>query len=185
MFRRIAHRLPQDPVFPATLEKLGLRVTEDLHFVDALTGKHIDNFVSDNERYNDVRKEAMHAATRRQMIAEASKQGMQEIYICDEIDANGGARLAETKPEGKHITILTTKLEQLRKRNDVIILIGERNQDLGVFAYRSFMRHGGMYGASAVGLIKLLNAMNDQSPTLRSETEEEVVSLNVLSRDMG
>lgn len=182
MFRRRDHDLPQGAHFDHDLAKLGLTVTKDLEFVNITNGKHFEYYITDSDRYNEVRKEAVHTAARERMVAELVAEGMQEVYLCGD-----GTEVHAQKPDAPHVKILTTRLEELRGKTDVIVLVGEHNQDMGVFAYRSFMRHDGMKGASAVGLLKKCKAAFEEKEVvgnicsnitnLQVKIEEEKVTL--------
>lgn len=152
MFRCVSNHIPGDTVFADSLDGLGLSLTDELRMVETETGKHFENFHTNNERYNAVRKEAVHAAVRAKVNEHAVAEGMQHSFICGD-----GTQIQESKPEGPHVAILTTNIEELREKEDVIILVGEHSQDLGLFAYRSLLRHGGMNESSAVGLVKKIN----------------------------
>jgi len=152
MFRRLSHHLPKDPSYNANLDDLGFTLTPDGRFVKKDdTDSFFDFFHTDNERANEVRKEAMHGCARSVVLSQLAEVGIAQLYVHD-----GG--FARVKPDSPHVTILTTELGALSAKRDVIVVIGESMQDLGVWAYRILMREGGVQQGSAVGLANKLRA---------------------------
>ncbi|KAI7139696.1 hypothetical protein D0869_14704 [Hortaea werneckii] len=150
MFRRTEHNLPKDPDFPADLHALGFKINEHGQFVkiDAPT-TFFDFYHTDNERANEVRKERLHECVRQSVLSSLASQDVKQLYVF-------GGSCSEAKPEGQHTSILTTQLEKLRTKQDVVVIINEHMQDLGIWAYRLLMREAGVDGGSAVGLMKKL-----------------------------
>ncbi|KAI6805700.1 hypothetical protein KC367_g1691 [Hortaea werneckii] len=150
MFRRTEHNLPQDPDFPADLHALGFKINEHGQFVkidDPST--FFDFYHTDNERANEVRKERLHECVRQSVLSSLASQDVKQLYVFSE-------SCSEAKPEGQHTSILTTELEKLKTKQDVVVIINEHMQDLGIWAYRLLMREAGIEGGSAVGLMKKL-----------------------------
>ncbi|GAB1740123.1 hypothetical protein NU219Hw_g5040t1 [Hortaea werneckii] len=150
MFRRTEHNLPQDPDFPADLHALGFKINEHGQFVkiDA-SSTFFDFYHTDNERANEVRKERLHECVRQNVLSSLASQDVKQLYVF-------GGSCSEAKPEGQHTSILTTQLEKLKAKQDVVVIINEHKQDLGIWAYRLLMREAGIDGGSAVGLMKKL-----------------------------
>ncbi|KAI7337574.1 hypothetical protein KC315_g2224 [Hortaea werneckii] len=150
MFRRTEHNLPQDPDFPADLHALGFKINEHGQFVkiDA-PSTFFDFYHTDNERANEVRKERLHECVRQSVLSSLASQDVKQLYVF-------GGSCSEAKPEGQHTSILTTQLEKLKTKQDVVVIINEHMQDLGIWAYRLLMREAGIDGGSAVGLMKKL-----------------------------
>ncbi|KAI6817484.1 hypothetical protein KC327_g14348 [Hortaea werneckii] len=150
MFRRTEQNLPQDPDFPADLHALGFKINEHGQFVkiDA-PNTFFDFFHTDNERANEVRKERLHECVRQSVLSSLASQDVKQLYVF-------GGSCSEAKPEGQHTSILTTQLEKLKTKQDVLVIINEHMQDLGIWAYRLLMREAGIEGGSAVGLMKKL-----------------------------
>lgn len=143
MFVRLDKKLPADPAFPADLGALGYKVNEAGKFVsvsDEHKHHHFNFFHSDNERANEVRKEAMHIAAREVVKQELARLGVKEVYLT----GDDGDIVEEEKPDGPHLSILTTDLDVLREKTNVVLIVGEHNQDPGVFAYRLLMDEGGI-----------------------------------------
>ncbi|KAK3674339.1 hypothetical protein LTR78_005808 [Recurvomyces mirabilis] len=168
MFRRLNTDLPQDPRPAAansataatnvTLASLDFVMNENRHFVKANTAtgngpeEYFNFFHTDNERSNEVRGEAMHAQIKKSMLSELKKLGITEVFIHE------GACQA-TKPSGPHATILASEPRVLKTLKDVIVIVNEHKQDLGVLAYRALAREGGLDVGSVFGLASKLSAV--------------------------
>lgn len=150
MFRRNDTNLPEDVGWPTNLAELGFKLNDKGQFVkirkdgdigsDEAEGKPVevfDFYGSDSERSNEMRKEAMHRCAKQEMIRELEELGVKQLYL-------NGQAFREVKPEGPHVIILTTQLDELKDKKDVIVVVNEHKQDLGVWAYRTLMREGGM-----------------------------------------
>ncbi|KAK5112418.1 hypothetical protein LTR85_011527 [Meristemomyces frigidus] len=150
MFRRTSADLPKDPFYPADLSGLGYRLNEHGQIVDAEEPSHFFLiYHTDNDRANEVRKEAIHKCVRKIVLSSLDAMGVKPLYVNDD-------SFIDTKPEGPHTQILTTELEVLKNKRDVIVVVNEHMQDLGVWAYRLLMRDAGIDVGSAVGLVKKL-----------------------------
>lgn len=157
MFRRLNTEIPEDPSYVADPQKIGLRVTEDGHFIDvdrenSKTAKDpfTTLYYSDNDRLNEVRREAIHACARARVAEELAGLGMKTFRVV-------GDYLTATKHEdpeegSPHVEILASHAVELKQK--VVLVVGEQSQDLGIWAWRWLMREGGMGGGSAVGLVK-------------------------------
>ena len=153
MFRRSESNLPEDPKFPADLAALGFKLNEQGQFVKVSNESEFFNFfASDNERSNEKRKEVMHVCAREAVRQAAAEHGVVEVYLC----GKDGKDISMTKPNGPHLRIFVTDLEVLKQKKDVVVVVGEHNQDVGIWACRSLMREGGIDGGSVVGLVKKL-----------------------------
>lgn len=61
MFRRKSAALPADPAYPADLKTLGYKLNDKGQFVSTDgSGGSFKFWITDNDRANEVRKEAMH-----------------------------------------------------------------------------------------------------------------------------
>jgi hypothetical protein len=162
MFRRKDTSLPKDPHWPADLKELGLernekgqfvkikdRSSNDAEAVQSKTPTFFDFFHTNSDRSNEVRREAFHECVKQEILKELANLGVGKLFL-------HGDDFAEMKPEGPHVAILSTKLDALRRQKDVVIVVNEPTQDLGVWAYRSLTREGGLEHGSVVGLVKKL-----------------------------
>lgn len=141
MFVRLDKNLPEDPSYPADLTALGYKVNENGEFVKISSpNEHFTFFISDNERVNEVHKEAMHIAAREMVAKELAQLGVKEIYLT----GKDGAIVEEVKPEEKHLGLFATDLDLLGMKGEVVVIVGEHNQDPGIFAYRVLTRDEGM-----------------------------------------
>ena len=140
LFKRTNKNLPADPAFEADLTNLGYKRTEEGKFVKILNSRaQFTYFISNNERVNETHKEAMHEAVRAEVLSDLAKLGVKKAYL----SGKEGTVVAETKPKGKQLPILTSDLKELKGKRDIVILIGEHTQDLGVLAWRSLLGKGG------------------------------------------
>ncbi|KAK5107751.1 hypothetical protein LTR62_000727 [Meristemomyces frigidus] len=107
---------------------------------------------TENERANETRKESFHHGIKDAMIDKLRELGIKPLYLYE-----GGQDWL--KPDGPHITVLASTLITLKQKQDVVVVVNELKQDLGVFAYRLLAREGGLDEGSVVGLVKKLRHM--------------------------
>lgn len=158
MFQREWTAIPEDSAFPADMEALGFTINDQGQFVEKKTGQYFKFFKTNSDRANDVLREAMHDAAGKELKQELAKYEVLHYYVTGE----NGTVVEEKKPLSPYITILATDEKELRKKTDVVIIVPERNQDLGVWAYRELMNNGGLDRGSVLGLVKRLQDMNLQ-----------------------
>ena len=157
MFRRTNNNLPKDPNYPADLTSLGYKLNANNQIVElANPANYFTFYATDNDRANEVRKEAMHECVRTIVLDRLAANGVRQIYV-------NGDGFVETQPEGPHTTILATEAAVLREKRDVVIVVNEHMQDLGIWSYRMLMRDGGVTNGSAVGLVEKLQAWGSSS----------------------
>ncbi|KAK5717165.1 hypothetical protein LTR15_009054 [Elasticomyces elasticus] len=174
MYRRTSDNLPQDPTMPANLQALGFQVNGDNQFVKSgnSSGKPVeffDFYHTNNERANEVRREAIHECARKEVIAQLGKLGVKQVFM-------KGEQFLDMRPEGPHVAILATDLDVLKYKKDVVVVVNEHMQDLGIWAYRMLMREPGIDGGSAVGLVKKLQKWNEEKPEMVSiHTAEDAI----------
>ncbi|KAK3700376.1 hypothetical protein LTR37_015987 [Vermiconidia calcicola] len=156
MFVRTNVDLPVDATSETTLIELGYKLNEKGQFVNFHTSNStpsfFDFFVSDNENRNEENREKMHEAARTEVMKMLEKMGVKETFLWGE----DGAEISNAKPTAPNVTILTTNLDELKAKKDVVVVIGDHNGDAGIWAYRHFLGEGGVDGGSAVGLVKKL-----------------------------
>ncbi|KAK1055587.1 hypothetical protein LTR74_015552 [Friedmanniomyces endolithicus] len=161
MFRRTSENLPQDPCFPADLHALGCKANELGQFVEAeptegKAAEFFDFYHTDSERANEVRKEAMHECARKEILERLSELGVKPLFVY-------GQKFTEVKPGVPYVPILATDLAVLKGKKDVIVIVNEHKQDLGIWAYRLLLWQAGIEGGSAVGMVKKLKAWQSMS----------------------
>ncbi|KAM3421992.1 hypothetical protein BST61_g2369 [Cercospora zeina] len=140
---------PSEPVYSTDLAAFGFHKNEKNEFVSDATGEHFDFFHTDSDRVNDLRRGAYQECLRKEIAAELKeKHGITELFVTG---ANG-AEIASSRPNGPHLSLLTTQVSELAHKRDIIIIIGESMQDCGVWAWRVVQRDGGMDGGSLTGL---------------------------------
>lgn len=129
MFVHTGENLPKEPNYEPDLAKLGFKVDEN----NCIIGKHDSKpflfFHSSNERANELRKEAMHEAVREVVKDQLKMLWVNVVYVGGE----DGKDVFKSKPKGKHIQIFATELEELKKKHDVIIMIGDPNEYPGIW----------------------------------------------------
>ncbi|KAF2214295.1 hypothetical protein CERZMDRAFT_95571 [Cercospora zeae-maydis SCOH1-5] len=140
---------PSEPVFSTNLAAFGFHKNEKKEFVSDATGEHFDFFHTDSDRVNDLRRGAYQECLRKEIAAELKeKHGIAELFVAG---ANG-AEISSSRPDGPNLSLLTTQVSELVHKRDIIIVIGESDQDCGVWAWRIVQRGGGMNGGSLTGL---------------------------------
>jgi hypothetical protein len=62
MYRRLPGSLPQDPIWPKTFKTLGYKINEKSQ-IRAIANPDLffKFFITNNERYNELNREAMHS----------------------------------------------------------------------------------------------------------------------------
>ncbi|KAH9824532.1 Arb2 domain [Teratosphaeria destructans] len=159
-FVRLDKNLPRDPTYPANLKELGYTLNEKGQIVR--TGTDQDFFLfypTDNDRANETHKEAMHETLRAVIEDQVYKLGMQYLHC-------RGNTFAEGKPSGDAtIPILVTGIDKLKTKKDVIVIVGEHTQDLGIWSYRLTTNEGGIEAGTAVGFLKKLQQWETKKAT--------------------
>ncbi|KAI9745257.1 MAG: hypothetical protein M1818_001536 [Claussenomyces sp. TS43310] len=148
MFRLLSSGLPKDPIFPSDLKALGYFISDE----DEI--RSIENplayfkfFLTKNDRYNVVQREAMNNVIR----AEVDRR-LHSLHL-ETIRLPLGVR--EDEP---HVPILSSANMANKKR--VIVLFYEHNQDLGIFAQRVIGGKGGINEGSAVNFVKHIQSLS-------------------------
>ncbi|KAF2482163.1 hypothetical protein BDY17DRAFT_178759 [Neohortaea acidophila] len=169
MFVRSGNNLPADPRYPDSLEELGYMIDAKGQVVSiAPPHSFSPSYISDSERANEVHREALHAGVRRAVKKDLAKLGVRPIY-CGGPD---GTRLSDEPVKGSpSLPIFTTDLSEMQNKRDIIVVIGEHNQDPIVWAWRSAMREGGLQEATAVGLVRKLMTLGFGGLPSRDEAE--------------
>ncbi|KAF2146247.1 uncharacterized protein K452DRAFT_355671 [Aplosporella prunicola CBS 121167] len=149
MFRLREQGMPVDPAYPSDLRQLGYFINAESN-VKQIQPPH-DFFIykiSNNERVNDVYREAMNECIRKEIVQRMAALGMPPLYL---------PHFTYTKPNSQpNVPILLSSKNDLRKKKRVIVVINDDNQDLGVFAYRHIMREEGIEAGSVIALAKAM-----------------------------
>ncbi|KAG0650407.1 hypothetical protein D0Z07_3475 [Hyphodiscus hymeniophilus] len=160
MFRRLDAGLPKDPIYPTTLEGLGyalcflplhVSLTTNSYFVneqDEIRNKenhkaYFKYFLTKNERYNIMQREAMNEAIRNIISERLTSLGLTKIRLPLNVEENS-----------PNVPIFISSDLKTKKR--VLILFYEQNQDLGVFAHRIIGGQGGINVGSAIDMVKYI-----------------------------
>lgn len=151
MFRLQSDHLAPDPTYEADLAKLGFFLNSKGQFRMIKYPDKVFNFHhSNNERDNEVRREAFQTCQRREVLDRINALGLQQLYI---------PQLSYDKPQNEaFVPILAPPAEILKTRKRIIVLVNSTLQDLGVLAYRRLQRELGVDGGSIVDFVKELIA---------------------------
>ncbi|KAI1604989.1 hypothetical protein PtrCC142_002837 [Pyrenophora tritici-repentis] len=146
MFVRVEDSLPADPSFPADLKKLGyfINKTGCIRRINA-PEKQFVYHATNNERVNEVRREAMQTCQRKEAEKRLSYLGINCIHL---------PKFGMSKPNGPHVPILSPSPDVLKSRKRVIVIVNDTLQDLGILAYRQLQRELGINGGSVVNFVK-------------------------------
>ncbi|KAF7184939.1 hypothetical protein HII31_13751 [Pseudocercospora fuligena] len=175
MFR--LERPPPEPKYEADLEKLGFRLNEKYQFIE--NGGVFDFYHTDNDQANELRKEAFHTAARIK-IAEVLRErcGVQELYLT-------GSKYHYERPQEPHVSILCTKVSELKKKHDIVVIIGEASEDAGIWAWRVAGKEGGIESGSAIGVAARLQSFGQgmRDDDFEDEREEPEVRANQVGKE--
>ncbi|KAF1995796.1 hypothetical protein P154DRAFT_538505 [Amniculicola lignicola CBS 123094] len=146
MFRRVEQGMPVDAAYEADLKALGYFINSvgQIRMI-GYPDKDFDFHFSNNDRHNEVRREAMQVCQRREVEDRLSALGLERLYL---------PTLNTIKPDGPHIPILAPSPDILKTRKRVIVIINDTLQDLGILAYRLLQRQPGINGGSVVNFAK-------------------------------
>ncbi|KAI7781730.1 hypothetical protein LA080_014361 [Diaporthe eres] len=146
MFRRRWSGLPEDPSFPADLEKLGYFVepkSDEIRLIDG-PNYYFNYFHTKNVRHNDCQRFAFNSAVEAQLIH-------------PRLEALGLTKLAlplGTPTAEPHVPIFVSS--DLKDKKRVVLIVGESEQELGVIAHRVIGGAGGVDKGSMVDIARAL-----------------------------
>ncbi|SMQ56126.1 unnamed protein product [Zymoseptoria tritici ST99CH_3D7] len=133
--------------FPADLAALGFHFTADGTLRNIETGKPFDFHHTNDERTNQMRKEAVQQAVREHVLQVLrAKYNIHEYYLTPENE------VLKDKPESAHVPILMTEVSEIVNRRDVIVYVGEETQEMGIWAWRMLRDEGFLSKGTAIGL---------------------------------
>ncbi|KAF1841362.1 uncharacterized protein K460DRAFT_318208 [Cucurbitaria berberidis CBS 394.84] len=163
MFRRQEDTLEPDPSFAADLKKLGFFINSvgQVRMIEAPEKPYLFHSTN-NERVNEVLREAMQTCLREESEKRLSALGISRIYLPE---------FSATKPNGPHVPILAPPPEILRRRKRVVVLVNDALQDLGILAYGRLQHELGVNGGSVVNFVKeMLKRSVDEISTEKYES---------------
>ncbi|KAI9929242.1 hypothetical protein ASPWEDRAFT_103510 [Aspergillus wentii DTO 134E9] len=135
VFRR--EDLPPDAEFPANLEKLGYFINEKDQIRKISDPEQEFQFkINRNARYNEVHREMMNTCIRTIVSSRLQDLGLTTLRL----------PLSST-PNDPHVPIWVSP--NLSTASRIVVVFGEPNQDLGIWAYRSIGTQG-IHAGSAV-----------------------------------
>jgi hypothetical protein len=161
-----AIRVPREPQHPSTLAAFNFRY-QDGHFLSNHDNSHFSHFATDNDRYNDSRREAFHSAVRAHLT-----QVLEQEYGLVSLKLRAADVLGD-EPEKSHrpyVNIMCTTPGQLKLKRDVVVVVGETGQDAGIWAWRYVQREGGVEKGTVAGLVSRLRTY---AASLREEGGEK------------
>ncbi|KAJ4422386.1 hypothetical protein N0V82_002941 [Gnomoniopsis sp. IMI 355080] len=165
MFRRRWSGLPEDPDFPADMEKLGYFVNEEDEIRSIADPKfYFDYFISKCMRHNDRQRFAFTLAVQDLVHARLTSAPHHFTKLTLPL---------QTPPTSPHTPIFLSP--NLRRKKRVLVLFGERDQDLGVLAHRVLGGKGGVNEGSVVSIVEATAALRSSS---REENDFGVVLAN-------
>jgi hypothetical protein len=155
MFRRSDWNLPEVPAVSSNLDDAGFSVSEAGRIEEVGNPGEFFKFARYTQHHMNLkREEVVHCGVREVITSELAKLGVEKTYL----SGDGGASIARTKPDGPHTAIYTTALPELELKKDVVVVIGEGRQDVGVWAWRTILGPEGLNVGSVIGLAKKLQA---------------------------
>ncbi|KAL9075244.1 MAG: hypothetical protein Q9157_004074 [Trypethelium eluteriae] len=156
MFARSSTNFLPDAPFKPDLKELGYFITDDgdLRSIrDPSKGFHYA--INKVSRWNDVNREAMRICMRAEYHRRFESEGIAHFFL---------PQMTTTKPSDPHVPILTTPLDALRKKTQVLVIVNGHMQDLGVWAWRLLEHEHGSLNGTALGLAKKLNHCAKEQP---------------------
>lgn len=154
MFRYIG-LMPQQPTYPTTLSGFNFTISDSSagELKHRETGKAFDFFHTNSESANCLRKENFHQAVRDTVYDKLAASGSNALTRTYLSGPKGAHMTAQPPPKNTPcIPILTSSREALAKHRHVVIVIGQSDQDLGIWAWRIVTRQGVTAG-TALGLL--------------------------------
>ncbi|KAL4872378.1 Arb2 domain-containing protein [Aspergillus spectabilis] len=133
--------LPADPVFPASLDKLGYFIN-DIDQIRKISDptQEFQFKINKNDRWNEVQRGAMNECIRSIVLSRLHALGLVTLRL--------PLTSGPTKP---HVPILVSR--NLSTASRIILVFGEPIQDLGIWAYRTIGSES-INAGSVVDLVK-------------------------------
>ncbi|USP82794.1 uncharacterized protein yc1106_10068 [Curvularia clavata] len=148
MFRRIEDTMQADPSFSPNLQELGFFMNETGHIrMTNAPDKPFLYHATNNERINEVRREAFQICLRREVEKRLANIGLSRVYL---------PQFTASQPDEPSIPILAPTPETLKASKRVIVLVNDSTQDLGILSYGHLQREGGINAGSVVNFAKEL-----------------------------
>ncbi|KAF2400315.1 hypothetical protein EJ06DRAFT_426015 [Trichodelitschia bisporula] len=166
MFRRFVASFPKDPVFKADMKTLGYQINEkdQIRSIEK-PDQPYNFFITGNERYNEVHREALHICVRHVVSKRMAELGVAPHYLPD---------CTTTKPDGPHIPIFMTAPEILKTKKCIIVIAGDITKDLGIFSYRKVNGDDGIDSGTCIAVVKELKRLSEEN----CDEEPGVIVLN-------
>lgn len=157
MFRRVHHNPPSTPQFPDKLDSLGLERNDKGQYVEtAAPDSFVEHKVFKDETTNAQLSGAVNSAVRKDVFSQLAKLDILPYYLHQKGEK---AYVDPVKPSGPSVTILASDMQQISHKRHVFIVVGDSNQELGIFSWKTTKTYGGISKGTAVGLIESLHSM--------------------------
>ncbi|KAL1856281.1 hypothetical protein Daus18300_010854 [Diaporthe australafricana] len=171
MFRRRWSGLPEDPVFPADLKKLGYFVepkSDEIRQIDD-PKYYFHYFESKNTRYNDRKRFAFDSAVQAQLIhPRLEALGLSKLALPLGAGADDDAA---NNTDRRHVPIFVSP--DLKSKKRVVVIFGETEQELGVIAHRVIGGPGGVDKGSMVGITRALLQQGKEQGTTQDQDQDK------------
>lgn len=146
MFRLRPSGLPEEPTYPADLDKLGYFISQKDEICSKQSEREHYRFYNNrNHRHNIVRREAFHTCLRKEILNRLSNLGVWPLYLPQ--------KTTEKPTQEAHIPILTTPPAELRTKKHIVLINNASNEDLAIWSWRVVSQAGGINLGSAISLV--------------------------------
>jgi hypothetical protein len=179
-FRRSDVNIPKEVTFPEDLSKLGFTITAAGLVVEKATGKFFEfqkyaEHTTNQQRYNTI-----HKAVRKEVYGALSAMGVKDLYFHEDPNTNFQYAVRE-KPASPSIRIVTN--DDLNKRKELYLVVGDSKEDLGVFSRKAMMTEYGVFHGTVLGLVRRVRsaAMPDGSDAQAKIPESDLPGVVVLN----
>jgi hypothetical protein len=159
MFRRLAANLPPDAKVPQTLDEFGYFINENGQVCSKTNPEEFFNYkVSKNQRYNEMRRSAMHNIVRDEVAKRMESLNMQQLYL---------PQMATQQPKDEQfLPIYVSSLDELKYKSRILVVVPGQLSEFGTWSYRDMFDETGIEFGSAVSLARILAERGRSSPGL-------------------
>ncbi|KAL9082074.1 MAG: hypothetical protein Q9159_006741 [Coniocarpon cinnabarinum] len=138
-------------------------------------GEYFQFFITNNSRYNDVQREAMHACVRQEVTSRLISLGIPLLYLPT------FTQTAPAPPE-PHLPIHCTSLDLLEKKRQIVVIVNRACEDLAIHSYRVLSRSGGINKGSAVSIVQDIKSHAETVAKANGSTvEDEMPGIVILN----
>jgi hypothetical protein len=187
-FRRTSTDLPKDVEFPASLTKLGFKIDASGCVVDIENPKDFFSFDKyDKHDTNQKRYNAVHKAVRQKVHDILASMGVKPLYIDSSDDNKRLYYVGDKNPEKPSMKVLSSPGFSPSEDKELYVVVGDSNQDLGIWSRKSVLTEGGLNHGSAVGLVTKLRgaAQPTEAKTFSFPVDKEAYLPRVIILNPG